>query len=104
MNETAKQTLKREVIEESGYEIDNIRLFTINDNPNRPNEDRQNVDFIFIADGKEKIGNSDSETLELKWFDIDNLPEKETVAFDHYNHLELYKKYLKEGLTLPILN
>ena len=44
------QAAKREAMEESGWEISNLKLLRINDNPDRPKEDRQNVDFIFIAD------------------------------------------------------
>jgi len=95
--------VKREVMEKSGWEIDNLKLFRINDNPNRPMEDRQNVDIIFIANAVKQIGKSDEEVSRLQWFDLDKLPSKEEIAFDHGDSLELYKKYLKEKFSLPIL-
>ena len=95
--------VKREVMEESGWEIDNLKLFRINDNPNRPMEDRQNVDIIFIANAVKQAGKSDEEVSRLQWFDLDKLPSKEEIAFDHGDSLELYKKYLKEEFTLPVL-
>ena len=95
--------VKREVMEKSGWEIDNLKLFRINDNPNRPMEDRQNVDIIFIANAVKQIGKSDEEVSRLQWFDLDKLPSKEEIAFDHGDSLELYKKYLKEEFTLPVL-
>ena len=78
-------------------------FFRINDNPNRPMEDRQNVDIIFIANAVKQAGKSDEEVSRLQWFDLDKLPSKEEIAFDHGDSLELYKKYLKEEFTLPVL-
>lgn len=97
------QAVIREVMEESGWEINNLKLFRINDNPNRPKEDRQNVDIIFIAKAVKQTGKSDEEVSHLQWFDLDKLPSKEEMAFDHGDSLELYKKYLKEKLILPVL-
>ena len=102
-DENLRQAVKREVMEESGWEIDELQLFRINDNPDRPNEDRQNVDIIFIARAVKKIKNNDEEVTELKWFDLDNLPPKKLIAFDHADNLELYKKYCKQNFPLPLL-
>ncbi|VVA43291.1 NUDIX family hydrolase [Candidatus Roizmanbacteria bacterium] len=102
-DENLVQAIKREVMEESGWEINDLKLFRINDNPNRPMEDRQNVDIIFIANAVKQTGKSDEEVSHLKWFDLEKLPTKEEIAFDHGDNLELYKKYLKEKFPLPIL-
>lgn len=99
--ENLVQAVKREVMEESGWEIDRLQLFRINDNPNRPKEDRQNVDMIFITNAVKQVGKSDEEVSHLQWFDLDKLPEE--IAFDHGDALELYKKYLKEKFFLPVL-
>ncbi len=101
-DETLEEGLKREVMEESGWRIDNLLLFRINDNPNRPAEDRQNVDMIFVAQAKEKVAGSDEEVTNLEWFDLNTLPPKDQIAFDHGNHLEIYKRYLKENFPLPL--
>lgn len=102
-DETLPEAAKREVLEETGYEIGNLRLLRINDSPNRPMEDRQNVDMIFIADVVKENKIINEEVSELKWFDIDNLPPKEEIAFDHSEDIELYKRYLKENFPLPVL-
>lgn len=102
-DENLIEAVKREVMEESGWEIDSLYLFQINDNPNRPKEDRQNVDIIFIANAVKQIKTSDEEVSKLQWFDLDKLPTKEEIAFDHGDNLELYKKYLKEKFPLPVL-
>jgi len=102
-DEKLEETAKREAMEESGWEIDNLKLFRINDNPNRPKEDRQNVDFIFIAEAIKKTGINDEEVSNLEWFDLDNIPSKEEIAFDFFEGIELYKKYLKEKFDLPLI-
>jgi len=92
----------REVMEESGWTVRNLRLLRINDNPNRPHEDRQNIDFIYIADAIEKTGEKDWESEEIQWYPLDNLPPAEQMAFDHLDSIELYKRYIKEKFDLPI--
>jgi len=102
-NENLIQAVKREVMEESGWEITNLKLLRINDNPNRPKEDRQNVDIIFIADAVKQVKTSDEEVKELKWFHFNNLPSRDLIAFDHGDALEIYSKYLKENINLPVI-
>lgn len=102
-DENLVQAVKREVMEESGWEIDSLQLFRINDNPQRPKEDRQNMDMIFVAKAVRQIKTSDEEVSQLQWFYLDKLPQKEEMAFDHEDSLELYKKYLKEKFSLPVL-
>lgn len=103
-DENLVQAVKREVMEESGWKIGNLQLLRINDNPNRPKEDRQNVDIIFIAVAIKQVKVSDEEVTELKWFDFDKLPPKESIAFDHGEDLDLYLKYRNNKLILPILS
>ncbi len=102
-DETIIEAVRREVHEESGWTIKNIQLFRINDNPNRPMEDRQNVDFIFIAEADHQIEQFDEEVLELRWFSLDALPPADQIAFDHGQDLELYLEHLKKPALLPIL-
>jgi 8-oxo-dGTP diphosphatase len=102
-DENLVQAVKREALEESGWEIDDLQLFRINDNPQRPKEDRQNVDIVFIAKAVQQIKTSDEEVSQLQWFDLDKLPAKEEIAFDHGEDLEIYKKYLNEKFPLPVL-
>lgn len=102
-DETLIEALKREVMEESGWEIDDLQLFCINDFPGRPMEDRQNVDMIFIADAIKQIQSHDEEVKELQWFPLDTLPPMDQIAFDHGEDLDLYKKHLKTPQKLPIL-
>ncbi|NCQ65851.1 MAG: hypothetical protein COZ34_03750 [Candidatus Pacebacteria bacterium CG_4_10_14_3_um_filter_34_15] len=103
-DENLKEAVAREVLEESGYKVKNIRLLTVRDNPDRPKEDRQNISFVFLCEALEKVGESDWEVDDQKWFSFTEIPSEELIAFDHYKNIELYKKYLKESLVLPILS
>src|SRR3989344_968422 len=54
-DETAENAAQREALEETGYQTKVIGLFRINDNPNRPKEDRQNVDFVYLFEVTRKV-------------------------------------------------
>lgn len=104
-DETLIEAAKREVKEETGWTIDNLKLFNIVDSPHRPNDNgRQNVSMVFIADAVSQIQITTEEVTDLKWFDLNNLPAKKEIAFDHSDALELYKNYLKKKLPLPIFD
>ena len=103
-DENLIQTVKREVFEETGYRVSDITLLTINDNPDRPHEDRQNIAFVFFCNAGEKEGKEDNESTDAQWYDFNNLPKKEEIAFDHYDDIQLYLKYINSNLQIPILN
>ena len=102
-NENAAQAVIRELQEETGYAGKVEVLFRINDNPNRPKEDRQNVDFLFIVKvtGGEMILNK--EVDEIKWFSKDKLPSEDNFAFDHRATILKYFEYLEKPFSLPIV-
>ncbi len=103
-DEATSEAVLRELQEETGYTGKIKCLFRVNDSPRRPQEDRQNVDFVFIVDVLEKIGEPDGETQEVKWFDINNLPPEDQFAFDHYENIQLYLQHLEKQFSLPIFN
>ncbi len=94
-DETVREAVLREVFEETGWRVKDITLLKINDNPNRPHEDRQNIAFVYFCNATDKEGNADSESDEQKWFEIDKIPPKEEIAFDHYDNIQLFKKTAK---------
>ena len=97
-DETAKQAAIRELKEETGYNGRIVKLLDVLDNPNRENEDRQNLSFIYQIEVGEKAGKSDAEVDSIHWFSIKKLPPKEDFAFDHYDILtsNLNKVELKQ--------
>ena len=101
--ETLKAAAVREVFEETGYRVKNLILLSIVDEPNRPNDaDRQNIAFVFFCDAGEKEGNPDCEVAGQQWFPFDGLPNKDEIAFDHYEFIQLYLRYKKENFSLPV--
>ena len=102
-DETILQTVERETLEEAGWKVKDITLMWINDNPNRPGEDRQNVVFAHFSTPLEKVGEPDLESTEQKWFDLNNLPPDEEIAFDYTENIRIYKKYLKRPFPLPLV-
>lgn len=100
-DENLIEAAKREVFEESGWKTDNLQLFHIKDNPNRPKEDRQNIEFVFLAQAVKKVGVPDGEA-EPRWFSVSKLPPKTEIAFDHGDDLELYKRYIRDRFSLPV--
>ena len=103
-DETATQGVIREVKEETGYDIENIQIFRISTDPNRRHEIDQNVVFVFTADVLKQTSEPDQESSELKWFDIDNLPDEEDTAFDHLQAIQLYLKNRSTKADLPIMS
>ena len=101
-DETIKEAAAREVLEETGYQVKDITLLTIRDNPDRPKEDRQNISFVFIGQVDKKVGEFDGEIDDVQWFPLSGLPNEEEVAFDHYKNIELYKEYLEKKFSLPV--
>lgn len=101
-DEYLQQTVEREIEEESGYRVKDVTLLTVNHHPNQPNNDRQNVIFVFLAQALEKEGEHDWEVSEQQWFDLDNLPIKSEIAFDHYDDILMYKEYIKKPFHLPL--
>lgn len=102
-DENLQEAVAREIFEETGYRVEDITLLTVNHNPDRPHEDRQNISFVFFCQALVKEGESDWEVVDQQWFGFDELPEEKTIAFDHAKNIKLYLSYKKDRLTLPIL-
>lgn len=102
-DENLETSAVREVKEETGHDVNILALLRINDNPDRPKEDKQNIDFSYLAEAEEQEKHHDDEISEIKWFEIDNLPSEEEFAFDLYENVKLALKYIKEPFTIPIV-
>jgi ADP-ribose pyrophosphatase YjhB (NUDIX family) len=102
-DENTKQAVVREVEEETGFKCKIISLFKITDKPDRKGEDRQNLNFTFLMEPEADTGKHDKETSEIKWLDLNNLPKVEEFAFDHFEVVNLYLKYLKSPFDLPLI-
>lgn len=89
-DETCEDAIKREVKEETNLDVTHLKLIRVNDNPNRINEDRQNIAFVYDIRAKGELKGDDSEVEESKWFDFDKIPDETDFAFDHYDEVKNY--------------
>jgi ADP-ribose pyrophosphatase YjhB (NUDIX family) len=101
-DETIKQAVAREIMEETGYEVADITLFRIIDRPDRPAEDRQNIAFVHLCRAGPQTGKPDWESDAVRWFPLSALPEEREFAFDHYSNIRLYREHLARGFALPL--
>ena len=82
-DKTIQEAVLKELKEETGMTGEVKELFHVNDYPDRPNEDRQNVDFIYLVKVDGGNFSHDDEITNIKWFDKESLPEEKDFAFDH---------------------
>ena len=102
IGESTLEATKREVKEETGWDVDNLQLLGINDSPKRP-DPRQTIEFIYIGEATTQISQTDWETEETAWFPLTSLPSPEDFAFDHLDSIRLYISYLREPFSLPVI-
>ena len=102
IGETYLQTLKREIKEELNIEPINPKLLGIFSGKKLYHRYEKSKDEVYVLshaficnDYSGEINFIDGEVKELKWFDIDNLPDN----IFHLNKpvLEGLKKYLQDG-------
>lgn len=103
-DENLIEAVKREAMEEIGAEITDLKLIFVNDSPHRPHEaDRQNLEFGFVAKLVSMDPQDCEEILEWKWFDLDDLPSDDEIAFDHEKTIKILKKYLRKEINVPVI-
>lgn len=102
-DETTQEAVLRELQEETGLDGKIRCLFHINDNPKRPKEDRQNVDFIYVVDVTGGDIKTDWETVSAEWFTKETLPTEEDFAYDHRNIFLKFFEYQENAFPLPLI-
>jgi len=85
-DETLEETVKREVKEELGVEVTNLKQIGIYSDPKRHPKQAINVAYGVAIAG---IINTGDDAKEYRWFNLDELPE---LAFDHKKIIEDYRK------------
>lgn len=104
IDENAIQAAEREALEETGYKVKVDYLLRVVSKPDRPAEDRQNIALVFVAHSIEKVGEHDSESTEVTWYELDKLPSEKEFAFDHHEDIEIFLKHTQTPLPLPIIS
>jgi 8-oxo-dGTP diphosphatase len=96
--ENFEECATREVLEETGIDLKNIKVICVNDNKN---EHARYVTIGFLSDNCEanpRVMEPD-EIVEWRWFDLDNLPEN--IYFPSAKVLENYKQ---KKFYIPLKN
>jgi 8-oxo-dGTP diphosphatase len=102
INETTLQAAAREILEETGWQVSDLKLFALIDSPKRRHDPRQNISFVYYGTEAVKVQKPDNEIDEVDWFLLDKLPPESQIAFDHADIIKLYQRYLIEKFSLPI--
>ncbi len=80
-NETLEQAVERELMEETGLQVDNLQQFRAYSNPNRdPRQRTITMIFVVVLNQIPNNAIAGDDAANLKWFSFDNLPK---LAFDH---------------------
>ena len=91
-DETLEQGAQRELEEETGIKIDNLKQVGIFANPGRDPRGRViSIAFTKVINSEVSVKANDDAT-DAKWFDINTLPE---IAFDHLEIIDMALKLLQ---------
>jgi 8-oxo-dGTP diphosphatase len=99
IDETLDSAVKREVMEETGIDIERSCLKYLNDkifdNPNRDERGRvvTVLSVVVVPNSTKMVAGDDA--MDCKWFSLRNLP---SLAFDHADMIEHAKKRLNYTL------
>lgn len=91
-NESLAEAVAREVLEETGWEVKDIKMLRVVDSPRRSGEDRQNVSMVHSCVATRKVGEPDWESDEQEWYAWDSLPTAVSMAFDHAEIINYYRQ------------
>lgn len=90
-DESAEDTVKRELKEETNLNVKNVNLVGVYSHPKR--HPKQVINLVYLAEdpiGELKHGD---DALDAKWFDLDSLPDK--MALDHKQNIKDAMKKFK---------
>ncbi|MBP6993714.1 NUDIX hydrolase [Candidatus Woesebacteria bacterium] len=106
--ETTIEGVRREILEETGYRVQDGTLFHIRDCPNNLNDfERQNVGFTYLFTDAERDVQAkiDWDSDSSQWCPLSEIDTiKETLAFDHWHMIMAYISYLEHKGELPVWN
>lgn len=93
MDETTEETARRELKEETGLTVDDIRQIGTFDRVDRDPRGRViTVAYFVVIDGIREVKGGDDAAV-ARWFSIENLPE---LAFDHQKIMEVALRKLRD--------
>lgn len=92
VGERVEETVRRELVEETGLRGDIVDLLGVWSDPKRdPRGHIVTVVFVLKVSGIVDVGRDEEETLEARWFPLDALPP---LAADHADLLAAARRWL----------
>ena len=89
-DESAEDTVKREVKEETDLDVLETKLVGVYSSPSRhPKQVINLVYAVTVAEGKAKQGD---DAMDIKWFSLNELPDQ--MALDHRQNIEDARKLI----------
>lgn len=89
-DESAEETVKREVKEETGLDVKAVRLVNVYSSPDR--HPKQVINILYVATVEEGNPAVGDDAEDIRWFTLDALPEQ--IAFDHKQNIADAQKLL----------
>ena len=89
-DESAEQTVQREVKEETGLTTRSVRLVGVYSAPGR--HPKQVINLLYVVDVEEGEPLAGDDAEGIRWFALDNLPEQ--LALDHKQNIADAQKAL----------
>lgn len=94
MDETVEQAVVRELEEETGLRLDNLKqLFTFSEIGRDPRGRTVSVTFFGMADLNNSRVSGGDDASDAQWFPMDQLPE---LAFDHIKAVDMALKKMNQ--------
>ena len=90
-DESAEETVKREVKEETNLDAEDVRLVSVHSEPTR--HPHQVINLVFLVKVKEGEVKHGDDAQDAKWFDLDKLPDQ--MALDHKRNIQEVMKILQ---------
>lgn len=83
-DESAENTVKREVKEETNLDVQSVKLIGVNSSPER--HPKQVINLVYKVKVKEGVIEVGDDAQEYKWFLLDRLPKK--IALDYRQYIQ----------------
>ncbi len=91
-DESAEETVKREVKEETDLDVLETTLVGVYSSPTR--HPKQVINLVYLVTVSDKKAKQGDDAMDIKWFSLDELPDQ--MALDHKQHIEDAIKLLNE--------
>ena len=83
-DESAEDTVKRELKEETNLNVKNVKLVGVYSHPKR--HPKQVINLVYLTENPTGELKHGDDALDAKWFDLDSLPGK--MALDHKQNIK----------------